>query len=88
MLKIGIERIQRLQREKMFFETTLLYGLEEIGHFLGWSESKLKTKLAELQDAGAIFQNRIGSPPAKVWCSYPCLLLRFVSLKGQKREVL
>ena len=87
-MKIGIERIQKLQREGMFFETTLLYGLEEIGNFLGWSESKLKSKLDELQDAGSIFQNRIGSPPVRVWCSYPCLLLRYVSLKGQKREVL
>lgn len=86
--KIGAERIRELQRNGMFFETTKLKGLEEIAYFLEWSDSKLKSRLDDMQDAGVIFQDREGSPPVRLWCSFPCLLLRYVSLKGQKREIL
>lgn len=85
---IGIDRILALQRAGMFFETTKLVGIEEIAYVLGWSEGKLKSRLEELQDAGVIFQDRIGSPPTKAWCSFVSLLFRYASLKGQKREVL
>jgi hypothetical protein len=86
--KIGKERIQRLQKVGIFSETTALLGLGEIAYFLGWSVSKIKAKLEELQAAGAIIKDTMGTPPKKVWCSCPSLILKFVSRKGQKRECL
>ena len=87
-VKIGVERIQSLQRDGLFFETTKLLGLEEIGYVIGWSERKIRRKLDELQDAGVIFQDYYGSPPILLWCSFSSLILRYVSLKGQKKEAL
>lgn len=86
-MRIGQDRIRALQLSGLLCELTKLYGLEEIGYIAGWSEGKVKGKLDELQNAGVIFQERIGSPPTRIWCSYPCLILRFMSLKGQKKEI-
>ncbi len=86
--KIGVERIKGLQRQGLFCEITKLLGLEEIAYVLNWSRTKLKSKLDELQNAGVIFRDWHGMPPACLWCSFPSLILRYVSLKGEKREVL
>jgi DNA-binding Lrp family transcriptional regulator len=68
--------------------STKLKGVEAIADFFGWSESKFRSRMEELKEAGVIFQEHIGTPPKLMWCAFPELLLRWVSLKAEKREVL
>jgi hypothetical protein len=84
----SLNRLKGLQASGLFCEVTKLEGLEEIAYFMNWSESKLRRKLGELQTAGVVFMDMSGTPPRRTWCSFPSLLLRYCSLKGEKREPL
>jgi predicted transcriptional regulator len=86
--QIEAPRLKSLITDGTFCECTKLIGLEEIAFFFQWSVSKLTRRLEELQNAGVIFKDTHGQPPRKMWCAYPALLLRYVSLKGERREIL
>jgi len=55
---------------------------------LGWSRRKFFMKIEELQDAGVIFYRNEGRPPRKRICAFPSRIVKWVSLKSSKREVL
>jgi len=77
-------RIEQAIKAGSFHAYFKLIGLEEIGWLLQWSRSKLIKRIDGLQSHGVVFKDSMGGVFQTVWCSYPELILRYVSLCGKE----
>ncbi len=77
-------RIAQSIRDGLFHNHFKLIAQDEIAWYLQWSVSKLNYRLEDLQAHGVIFKDSLGGVLHTVWCSYPELILRYVSLCGKE----
>ena len=78
-------RIKAALDSGQFHANFKLIGNHEIAWYLQWSPSKLGTRLQRLRDAGVIFSEDFGGAIRNVNCSYPELILRYLSLCAKNR---
>jgi len=62
--------------------------LTDILRILGWSRRKFFMQREDLQSAGAIFYRKQGRPPRKRICAFPSRIIRWISIKSSKGEIL
>ena len=55
-----------------------LIGARVICEVLGWSESKLYTRIDEMRKAGVIYDEMIGSPPHKRIVAFEGIIERYI----------
>lgn len=80
------DRIALAMADGTFHSYYKLVGLNEIAWFFQWSVGKLQYKMNELSEAGVVFRDNMGGVFQSVWCSYPELILRYVSLCGKAKR--
>jgi len=66
----------------------LLIGWKQISDFLSMTMWKIRGMKPQLIETGAVWFTRKGTPPKRVVCAFKQVLMKWITLKAQKGEII